>query len=60
LEGTVKEVEVITQHSNGVCPPGEHPLHGLAMVDLSSQISLSVSLAKEGFSIGKLQALYNC
>jgi hypothetical protein len=50
-----RNVTVSSQLSNGVCFPGEPPYHGLAMVDLSGQLSLSLSLVKEGFSLGNLR-----
>jgi hypothetical protein len=61
---------MIIWDSNGVCPSGEHPHHGLATVELSGHLSLSLFLpfslflVKEGFSLGnlgkKLQSLYIC
>jgi hypothetical protein len=46
---------MIIQHSNRVCPPGQTPHHGLAVVELSGQLSfLSLYLAKEGFSLRNL------
>jgi hypothetical protein len=48
---------VSVQHSGGVYFPGETPHHDLAMVELSGQpfLSLSLCLVKEGFSLGKLR-----
>jgi hypothetical protein len=44
-------------HSGGVCFPGEISHHGLAMVELSGQpvLPLSLCLVKEGFFLGKLR-----